>query len=44
MGHRNLCFQIQRRQSVKERTAGAKDASEHDKVYRRVVRSGIAME
>ena len=44
LGHRNLCFQNQRRQSVKEGTAGKKDASEYDNVHRRVVRSGIAVE
>ena len=44
MGHRNLCFLNQRRQSVKERTAGTKDAREYDKVHRRAVRSGKAVE
>ena len=29
--HRNLCFQNQRRESVKEGTAGTKDAREYDK-------------
>ena len=44
MGHRNLCFQNQRRQSVKEGTAGTKDAREHDEVHRRAVRSGSDVE
>ena len=44
MGHRNLCFQNQRRQSVKEGTAGTEDAREYDEVYRRAVRNGNAVE
>ena len=32
VGHRNLCFQNQLRQSVKERTAGTKDARENEEV------------
>ena len=40
VGHRNLCFQTQRRQSVKEGTAGTEDAREYDDVHRRAVRSG----
>ena len=44
MEHRNLCFQSQRRQSVKEETASTKDAREYDKVYSRAVRSGNAEE
>ena len=43
-GHRNLCFQNQRRQSVKEGTAGTKDAREYNEFYRRAVRSGNAAE
>ena len=43
-GHINLCFQNQRRQSVKEGTAGTKDAREYKEVYRRAVRSGNAAE
>ena len=39
VGHRNWCFQNQRRQSVKEGTAGTKDAREYDEVHRRAVRS-----
>ena len=39
MGHRNLCFQNQRRQSVKEGTTGTKDAREYDKGHRRVNQS-----
>ena len=42
--HKNLCFQNQRCQSVKEGTAGTKDAREYDKVHRRAVRSGNSME
>ena len=44
MRHRNLCLQNQRRQSVKEETAGTKDAREHDKIHRRAVRIGNAVE
>ena len=44
MGHRNLCFQNQRRQPVKEGTAGIEDAREYDEIYRRAVRSGNAVE
>ena len=34
----------QRRQSVKEETAGTEDSREYDKVHRRAVRSGNAVE
>ena len=42
---RNLCFQNQRRQSVKEGTARKKWCQRvHDEIYRRAVRSGNAAE
>ena len=44
VGHRNLCFQNQRRQSVKEGAAGTEDAREYDKVNRQAVRSGNPVE
>ena len=44
VGYRNLCFQNQPRQSVKEGTAYTEDAREYDEVYRRAVRSGNAVE
>ena len=44
MGHRNLCFQNQRRQSVKEGTAGTDFAREYDEVHRRALRSENAVE
>ena len=36
MGHRNICLQNQRCQSVKEGTAGTKDARVYDEVYKQV--------
>ena len=44
MRHRNLCFQNQHRQLVKEGTAGTKDAREYNKVHRRALRNGNAVE
>ena len=44
VGHRNLCFQNQRPQSIKEGTAGWEDAKEYDEVHRWAVRSGNAVE
>ena len=44
MGLRNLCFQNQRRQSVKQGAAGTEGAREYDEVRRRAVRSGNAVE
>ena len=38
-GPRNLCFQNQRRQSIKDGTAGTNDARENNQLYRRAVRS-----
>ena len=40
----NVCLQNQRPQAVKEGTAGTEGAREYDKVHRRAVRSGNAVE
>ena len=44
VGHRNLCFQIQRIQSFKQETACKKGSRDYEKVYRRVVWGGYALE
>ena len=44
LGQRNICFQNQRRQSVKKQTAGTKSDREYDKVYRQVECSGNTVE
>ena len=44
VGHRNLCFQNKCCKSIKERAASSEVSREHNKVYRRAVRSGDALE
>ena len=44
VGHRRLCFQNQRRQSVNEGTASTKDCRECEEFHRPAVRSGNAVE
>ena len=44
VGHRKLCLKNERRQSIKEGTAGTEDAREYEEAQRRAVRSGRAVE